>query len=312
MRRRRSPSAEAGSSIGATLRHALGDPPAPKSITQVPFDHDDSHYARLCAAALGETKASGRDLIDYALDITYQPLQRDLFVFLLPLCIEAWRDELLGHRRGYGGFVEQLYPALVRSRCLETQLPPEARDAVVAAMRAAIVEAIDRERQLSFEGMGATPYRWVGAFVTHGGLAPDIDALWAAWWELGTPGRAVAALQLASCLMYDDRANPVFAAWTPERGGGPPSLWQYAGHLYEDRWLPENVSFLERTLDATYIGERVEAAAAALAGEPTYEMARAIAGDLGDRRELLAQRCEELPRMLATPGTPGEIRRWSL
>ena len=36
-----------------------------------------------------------------------------------------------------------------------------------------------------------------------------------------TAGRALAAAQYASCLIYDETANPVFDAWTREHGGGP-------------------------------------------------------------------------------------------
>jgi hypothetical protein len=35
-----------------------------------------------------------------------------LFVYLLPLCLEAGPDDLRGTHRGYGGFVEHFYPVL--------------------------------------------------------------------------------------------------------------------------------------------------------------------------------------------------------
>ncbi|MDQ3031524.1 MAG: hypothetical protein M3Y87_03840 [Myxococcota bacterium] len=242
--------------------------------------------------------------------MTYQPLQPDLFRFLLPVCLDAWAEDLQG-RGPYAGFVEQLYPALVRSRCLDTMLDTRERDAVYAFLRAAILEVIDREQALSFSGMHASPYRWIAAFTTHGVLAPDVDALWTEWWSLATSGRAVAALQYASCLAYDASHDPVFAPWTRDGGGGPPTLWDYAGHLYEDRWRPENVAFLERTLGAEYVLGRIDAAVEVLRGAPTEEAAAMLRDDLPAQRERLEHRCAELPRLLATPGRAGELRRWS-
>lgn len=56
-------------------------------------------------------------------------------------------------------------------------------------------------------------------------------------------------------------ADPVFAPWTQAGGGGPPMLWEYAGHLYEDGW-------------------------------------RARAGFVA-RQEVVHVGCDELPRLLA-------------
>ena len=40
-----------------------------------------------------------------------------LFAYLLPFCLEAWRDDLSGIA-GYGGFVEYFYPVSPTSRSL--------------------------------------------------------------------------------------------------------------------------------------------------------------------------------------------------
>ena len=67
-------------------------------------------------------------------------------------------------------------------------------------------------------------------------ILPDIPQLWTAWWSLSSVGRAVAVVQYASCPLYGETDNPVFAAWTRDGGGGPPPLWEFAGHLYTHRW----------------------------------------------------------------------------
>src|SRR5216684_7716999 len=56
---------------------------------------------------------------------------------------------------------------------------------------------------------------------TVGVLLPDVDRLWGAWWSLNTFGRAIAAVQYISCLIYPENENPVFAPRTPNGGGGP-------------------------------------------------------------------------------------------
>ena len=79
-------------------------------------------------------------------------------------------------------------------------------------------------------------------------MLPDISQLCTAWWSLGSVGRAIAIVQYASCLLYGATDNPVFTAWTRIGGGGPPSLWEFAGHLYTHRWQEPNVSSLREAL----------------------------------------------------------------
>jgi hypothetical protein len=71
-------------------------------------------------------------------------------------------------------------------------------------MQQAILEEIDDQRGLYYKGVKARPYRWVGARITHGVLMPDLEHLWNSWWSLDTVGRATAALQYISCLMYNE------------------------------------------------------------------------------------------------------------
>jgi hypothetical protein len=155
--------------------------------------------------------------------------------------------------------------------------------------------------------MGTPPYRWITALMTHGVLFPDIDRLWIPWWSIDTTGRAVAAVQYISCLMYPENENPVFAPWTRDGGGGPPQLWEFGGHLYEHRWLEPNVSFLRRTLNPKAVDDALSRAVARLAGLPEHEKAVKVQSDIPLCMETLAARCLDLPHLLETKQEAGKL-----
>src|SRR6266700_4537602 len=93
-------------------------------------------------------------------------------------------------------------------------------------MRQTILEEVDDQLGLDYQGSKARPYYWIGALTTYGVLLPDLNR---GHW---TPvGRALAAVQYISCLIYPENENPVFAPWTPNGGGGPPCLWGIRGTL---------------------------------------------------------------------------------
>jgi len=232
-------------------------------------------------------------------------------LWLLPFCLRAWRHNLRGQDASYGGFVEGLYPALVDGGILDRILEEDQRAAVALFMREAILEEIDDQAGLSFSGMNARPYRWVYALTTYGVLHPDLEQLWTVWWALGTRGRAVAAVQYISCLAYGEHENPVFAPWTREGGGGPPTLWEFAGHLYTHRWLEPNVGFLAMTLQASRVTEVLRSAAARLATEAEGDEAGRVLAGLATRTAVLSHRCRDLPRILAEARQPGVLPEWS-
>jgi hypothetical protein len=299
-----------GADATVALATALGGQRPPKTITQQPFDYDDSHYSRLCALKSGE-RPKGIDLVNYALDMQYQKdLQKDLFRYLFPICLAAWRDELFG-RTSYAGFVEDFYPALVRGRIFERMLSGPELSAVTDYMRGSILDAIDQQRGLRFEGKERRPHKWVRAVTTYGVLLPDLNVLWMRWWNLDSIGKAVSSVQYISCLMYPELANPVFAPWTREEGGGPPTLWEYGGQLYEDRWKPENATFLEHTLTVAYVRTKLTGAVERLAGEPEHSTARRLLDDLSEQLPILESRCVELPRLLATTTSAETLLKWT-
>jgi hypothetical protein len=205
------------------LRRAFGRVAPPDNITQEPFEGNDRHLRRLVRLKPSE-RAEPQDLSEYLQDLRYTEIQSPLLAYLLPFCLDLWREDLRGIH-GYGGFIEHFYPVLADRRVFDEHLTPRQREDVSQFMRRTILEEIDEQRGLSYHGSSVRPYRWIGALTTHGVLLPDVERLWTAWWSLDTVGRAIAAVQYISCLMYSENENPVFAPWTPDGGGGPPCLW---------------------------------------------------------------------------------------
>ena len=292
------------------LWHTLGKMTPPEKITQEAREGDDTHLRRLVRLRPGE-RAEASDLWEYTQDLRYTDIQGSLLVYLIPFCLQAWREDLCGISSEYGGFVEHFYPVLADRGIFDNHLSALQSAAVAEFMRQAILEEIEGQRGLSYKGSNARPYRWVRALTTYSVLRPDANRLWGAWWSLGTVGRAIAAIQYISCLMYSEYENPVFAPWTPDGGGGPPCLWEFEGHLYEHRWLQTNVDFLREWLVIGRVTDAVTQAVEQLAGQPEHGVAAGIREDLPLCTETLEARCAELPLLLATTQEPGKLLGWS-
>ncbi len=285
---------------------SFGTPRAPAKITQQPFDYDAGHYRRLCDAGANPDPS---DLYSYADDLMYQELQPDLFLFLLPVCLRAWQNDLMAsHQSDYTGFVEQFSGALARHAGFRAMLSPKQYDAVARFMRDTILDKIDQERQLSFSGWPASPYSWIQAIGTFGTVFPALSELWEGWWTVPTVGRACGVLQYASALMYPDSENPIFAPWTRDAGGGPPTLWETSGFIYEESWLPENVSFLRATLTPAYVEESVKRAAVVVSGKIDSPVPQRMVADFAQASTLVELRIEELLKYLSLP--LGQVRQW--
>jgi len=287
----------------------MGRSTAPTTITQEAFDSDEGHLKRLVRLQRDERAQPG-DLWDYTQDLRYTAIQGPLLAYLMPVCLQAWHDDLRG-TKGYGGFVEHFHPVLADRQVFETHLTPKQTAAVSEFMRQSILQEMDDQRGLVYKGSHARPYRWIRALTTQGVLLPDVDVLWTSWWGLGTIGRAVSAVQYISALMYTDQENPVFAPWTADGGGGAPCLWEFEGHLYTHRWLESNVEFLSRTLTVSAVSEVLARAVGSLINQPEHEIAARMLTDIAKCRELLAARCAELPILLATKQEPGALLGWS-
>src|SRR5262249_29375146 len=92
------------------LHRNLGVTRPPEKVTQEAFEGDDRHLRRLARLRPGEV-ADGDDLWKYVHDLRNTDIQTPLFVYLLPFCLKAWRDDLRGFE-GHGGIVEHFYAVL--------------------------------------------------------------------------------------------------------------------------------------------------------------------------------------------------------
>jgi hypothetical protein len=292
------------------LRRALGVASPPKEITQEDFDGGRDHLYRL-ARLRADEEANGLDLCEYMSDLLYTEIQVPFFLFVLPFCLKAWSRGLRAGDLEYPGFVDEFYPVLAKRGIFERHLTPTQGEAVRGFMRASILDEIDAQNGLYFRGSGARPYRWIYAITTYGVIAPDIERIWTSWWSVETVGRAIATVQYISCLMYAKDGNPVFAPYSREEGGGPPSLWEFDGHLYENRWQQPNIDFLENLFRVPEcVSEVLARAVNRLADQPEHEAAAKILADLPSRSRTLVDRCAMLPFFLATPGQTMDGSDW--
>ena len=159
------------------------------------------------------------------MDMLYEqsPLQPDLFRYLLPICLDVWRKDLLSHNQSeYGGFIEHFWAALASKSLLQDNLDSREYAAVETFMAGSLLDCLDQQNQLAFSGMGASPYTWFNVLSSFCVVFPTLSTLWTRWWEMNTPGQACAVLQYLSCLLYENDRNPIFTPWTPNGGGGPP------------------------------------------------------------------------------------------
>src|SRR4029453_8546650 len=191
-------------------------------------------------------------------------------------CLRAWHEDLTSPFGRYETFVDEFYPALLRGGGFDGVLNAREGTAVGDYMRDAILAQIDGQQALSFKGSKSTVYAWFHALSTYGLLRPDIEPLWSAWWSCDTVGRALAAAQYASCLIYDETANPVFDAWTRAEGGGPPCLWHYRGDVLGGRWRAPNLEMLERTLTPDSVRDLLDRCVARLTGHPLHDKVASI------------------------------------
>ena len=276
----------------------MGNPPPPASITQETFESDGRHLKRLAQSSPG-TIPSSADLYEYIQDALHTKIETQLLRYVLPFCLDVWRQDLRGEGTGYGGMIEYLYVLLAKPEVFDKHLLPVQATATSSFMRATILDEIDDQRGLAYQGSQARPYRWIYALTTYGVLRTDIHLLWNEWWALTTVGRAIAFLQYISSLMYAENENPIFTPWTTNTGGGPPSLTQFAGHLYEHCWLPSNIEFLRPILINANIAERLHRSVRILESEPEFSIAKQIESDWPLCDDFLRKKCNELCAALA-------------
>lgn len=280
----------------------LGQPTPPRHISQQPFDYDSGHYQRLCH--LDGAAPSCSDLSSYIHDMEYMPLQSDLMRYLLPLCLQMWQDDLFNVNSDCAGTVEAFWTALsprptFQNTFVLEELSGKEYQSVTQFMQDSLLERMAQETQLHFVGSNSSPYQWFQALGSFCTVLPTLSNLWEDWWQMNTVGHAVCVLQYISCLMYDDGENPVFAPWTPDKGGGPPELWGNANLVSYFGWRRENASFLAKTITLDYVAANMKKAAKIIGvSEGMFIPARMIT-DWPNCQDPAASRIAELPLLVS-------------
>lgn len=190
------------------------------------------------------------------------------FRCLLPKMLQFWAEDIEKQHSMYA-YAHLLHAALNRDRFFLEQLTPDERDAATAFMRERLLARIDSEESLYIEGKTRT-HEWFPYVASYGTFTPDIPRLFDEWWQMKTRGHAVAAVQYASCFIAGRLSgrNPLFAAWTPTAGGGPPSLSQYDSNATDERWLNANIAYLESTFSFEFLTKKLLEARAVLSSHP--------------------------------------------
>lgn len=278
------------------VRRIFGNPRPPERIWERQFDYDDEALHRLAQTPYDEIDFS--DLWYYHHDLAYVELQPDLFNYLFPVCLMDWHRSLMENQPCSHGDSEFHYGVL-QGNIFEKMLTPEQRVEVYGFFRDSLISRLDAERGFIYSGSKTPAYSWMARFNSLGVVMPRIDIIWESWW-LETPGRAVAALQYCSGLMYHEwEDNPLFGQWTSSGGGGGPYLMN-DDILYDHRgWMEQNLDFLTETLTSEFVNEQVIIAASRLQDEPEWEKAQKLVNDLPKSRELVESRVKLLPILLS-------------
>lgn len=283
--------------------NALNAQKSPDKIWQQPYEHDGKAYGRLCK--LDGAEPSGIDLCEYAMDLSYEqsPIQPDLFKYLLPICLWAWKRILFGQApREYGAFEEHFFPALIKQRAVYTILNHDEFESVEDFVIECLLDRIVQETRLCHNGSSThnPVYAWFYALSAFSMVFPGIPKLWPNWWTMSHDGHAIAALQYISCLMYDEQDNPIFPPWTPTEGGGAPWLSETGCHFYEGGWRPENIEFLKSTLSVSYVEHGLQTAAKKLMQSPVHsEICSKLLNDWKEQHYRAECRIEQLPEVLS-------------
>jgi hypothetical protein len=278
-------------------RQIFGNPGLPGEIHEHQFDDFNAELQQMARKRPEDITLD--DLSYYVHDLAYVDLQKDLFEYLFPVCLFHWYQALMRNESCEWG--PEFHYAVHEGHLLERMVTASQREAICQLFHDGLIERIEAERGSVYRGSGTPAYAWMYRFNSLGLIAPVIERIWQTWWTLDSPGKAVSAIMYASGLMYLKHDNPIFAAWTPDRGGGGPWLAGSDSHVFADGWRVENLEFMTRTLRYSYIRAKVEHAANVLKGEPEAALAARVAADSASHEEIVNLRIGNLLNQLKNP-----------
>ncbi len=278
-------------------RQIFNNPSPPKIIWEKQFDSFDKELQQISQKHWKDI--TDDDLWYYLLDLAYVDLQPDLFNYLFPVCLNFWYKTLMNNEsanQGDAGF----HYALHREKILESMVTQKQKKEIYEYFHDGFLNRIEQERGFIYSGSSTPAYAWIQRFNSLGYIIP-INTIWTNWWNIDSLGKAVSILMYASGLIYTKGENPIFAKWTPSKGGGGPYLTESDSDIYDSAWLKENIDFLQETLSVQYIQRKVQLVATLLEKEPEVEIATKIANDTLKNSDILEIRIEDLIINLSRP-----------
>lgn len=250
-------------------------PSPPAQVSEYQFDGFDDELFKLAQSPWD--KINDEDLWYYLHDLAYVELQPDLFAYLFPVCLNFWYQTLMRNMACAQGDAEFHY-ALLHGQVLQKMVTPTQQKQIFTFFYEAFLDRLDQERDFSTIAANPHAFDWIMRFNSLGLVIPLTEQIWNSWWSISSCGQAVSALVYLSCLMYESGENPIFKAWTRNKGGGR-YLWENDSYIFDQGWLPTNLDFLRRTLTIDYLGQKVKDACQRLAHEPEAELADKICKD---------------------------------
>lgn len=263
-------------------RKIFGNAQPVKNVWEHEFDYDD---AKLCALAATDwqliTGAQLRRL--YLHNLSYnEPMQPELFRYLFPLCLATWHEEVI--KEGHGCTMEFFLHALRRPFLWQEMMNSRQRQDVKRFIVDTVIARMERERE---EQPGIS---WLLLLNEAGGVAPVIADIWRDWWQLDTPGKAVCLIIYAAFLVYPPGDVPV----------SPGDRTFFTVTLFYDfPWLAENLAFLQSVLTVDSLLTGIEAAVSILHDCSEEALARRVAQDARNSREIIAIQIDDLLEELA-------------
>ena len=291
--------------IGWERAHAIfGNANPPDRVWQRQFDGFDDALKRL--ASTPQRQIDTADLWYYFHDLAYQKLQPELFAYLFPVCLMDWHTTLRkGEACGHGD--AEFHHGVWNGRVFDRMLSEPRRERVYAFFHDAFLEHIDSISSIDLNAVG-----WIWRLNSLARIMPRIDSIWNTWWTIETVGRALAAIEYISAIIYMPHENPLLSAQDRESSlrvepclarhqERVPDLYCHdsGGMAADAAWLEENLAFLTNELTFEYLVERMDRVVARLDQRAPFETAARMRDDLIMRREDIELRLLDHFRWLA-------------
>lgn len=219
--------------------------------------------------------------------------QADLFGYALPDLLADWEERADNFDR------DQITFVLLNK--LESSIDRHGQKSVGRFFSDGLIERFDHVR--SFTQCG-----WLDHWSLAARLPETMARALPPLIEAETPGRAVALLQFASCLVFPEYDNPILGSHSPRDGGGPPDLWQPPGES-DAGWEASNLEAFDGHITPAALLE-----AAILAAERVPPSEITVARHFNEvseaMHERLLRRWPLLRRLLAAPNDDEAYEGW--